>query len=133
MSSGDLSAAVESLGPPSDARSFGLTITQVGGIGWSDTALADGTAASYAAELAQLAAAITAYRYAEGALPSTGDGHSGGKGGNGGSAGGGRGSPKNGLVLVCDCQRRIRVSTAVAALGPILCGVCSTEFGPLPP
>jgi hypothetical protein len=44
------------------------------------------------------------------------------------SADGRKGSPKNGVVLVCDCPRRIRVSSAVAALGPILCGICDTEF-----
>ena len=59
----------------------GHTATQVAGIGWSGTSLGAGTAASYAAELAQLAGAITAYRYAEGPLTSSGDGHSGGPGG----------------------------------------------------
>jgi hypothetical protein len=49
-------------------------VEQVAGIGWSGTSLADGTAAAYAAEVAQLAAAITAYRYAEGSLPSAGGG-----------------------------------------------------------
>ena len=101
---------------------LGLVVTQVAGIGWSGTALAEGTAAVYAAELVQLAAAITAYRYSEGSLPSAGDGDRGGKGGDGeagsGGAGGGRGgSSKNGLVLVCDCPRRIRVSSAAATRG----------------
>jgi len=109
---------------------LGLTVTQVAGIGWSGTALADDTAATYSAELGQLARAITAYRFAEGSLPTPGGGNGGGMDGNGGSAGGGRGSPKNGLVLTCDCRRRIRVSTTVAALGPILCGVCGGEFTP---
>ena len=77
--------------------------------------------------MAKLAGAITAYRYAEGSLPSGGNG---GRGGEGGSSGGGKGSPKNGVVLVCDCQRRIRVSVTVAALGPITCGVCNSEFVP---
>ena len=35
---------------------LGLVVTQVAGIGWSGTALADGTTARYAAELVQLAA-----------------------------------------------------------------------------
>src|SRR5215213_731231 len=34
---------------------LGLTVTQVAGIGWSGTALADDTAATYSAELGQLA------------------------------------------------------------------------------
>lgn len=81
-------------------------------IGWPGTALADGTAA----ELVQLTGAITAYRYAEGSLPSGGNGRRGGQGGAG-CSGGGRGSPRKGVVLLCDCRRRIRVSTTVAALG----------------
>lgn len=109
---------------------LGLVVTQVAGIGWSGTALANGTPVRYAAELIQLTAAVTAYRYAEGSLPSTGDGDRGGKGGGGSGSGAGHGSsPKNGLVLVCDCPRRIRVSSATAAQGPILCGVCDAEFG----
>jgi hypothetical protein len=35
---------------------------------------------------------------------------------------------KNGIVLVCDSPRRIRVSVSVAALGAILCGICDTEI-----
>lgn len=61
---------------------LGLTITQDPDIGWSGTALAPGTADEYAAELAGLAAAITAHRYAEGYLPTTA-----GPGGAGGGQG----------------------------------------------
>lgn len=110
----------------------GLVVTQVAGIGWSGTALADRTSVRYAAELFQLAGAITAYRYAEGALPTIGGGGRGGNGGEGSGAGSGHsGSPKNGLVLVCDCPRRIRASSTVVAQGPIFCGICETEFDPL--
>jgi hypothetical protein len=38
------------------------------------------------------------------------------------------GSHKNGLVQFCDCPRRISVSSAVAAKGPIACGSCYLEF-----
>ena len=74
--------------------------------------------------------AITAYRYAEGSLPSSGDDDRGGKGDNGGSGGGHKRSPKNGVVLVCDYRRRIRVSGTVAAVGRSLWGVCASEFMP---
>jgi hypothetical protein len=57
---------------------LGLTVAQVAGIGWSGTALADDTAATYSAELGQLARAITAYRFAEGSLPTPGGGNRGG-------------------------------------------------------
>lgn len=110
----------------------GLAITQVADIGWSGTALADGTASAYASELVQLAGAITAHRYAEGSLPGSGTGGvagpGGGSGSEGGTKGGGAASPKNGLVLTCDCPRRIRLSAAAAAIGPITCGVCATDF-----
>jgi hypothetical protein len=99
----------------------GLAITRVPRIGWSGTALASGTATEYIAGLTGLAAAITAYRYAEGFNPTGpggGDGE-GGRGGHGGSGGSGN-RPKNGLVLICDCHGRIRVATTVAA--PELCG-----------
>jgi hypothetical protein len=83
----------------------GLAITRVPRIGWSGTALASGTATEYIAGLTGLAAAITAYRYAEGFNPTGpggGDGE-GGRGGHGGSGGSGN-RPKNGLVLICDCH-----------------------------
>lgn len=115
----------------------GLDITQVVDIGWSGTALAERTAAAYATELVQLARAITAYRYAEGSLPGSGSGAApggdngtvGGNGAGGGTTGSGTaGHPKNGLVLMCECPRRIRLSAAAAVIGPIVCGVCSAEF-----
>lgn len=117
---------------------LGLTITQAPGIGWSGTALAPGTATEYAAELTGLAAAITAHRYAEAYLPGGSTGGAGTGAGDGqdddgdqgdeSTAGGRRRPPKNGVVLVCGCPRRIRASASVAELGPILCGVCRAEF-----
>ncbi|HET9873916.1 MAG TPA: hypothetical protein VFP89_15130 [Propionibacteriaceae bacterium] len=110
------------------AEELGLHVTQLTDIGWSGTVLADNTAARYAEELAQLACAITAYRYAEGTLTSPGAGKGGGKAGSGGGGAAGGSSPKNGLVLACECPRRIRASTTVVSAGPILCGVCNSEF-----
>ena len=114
------------------AEELGLTVTQLPSLGWSGTTLAPATVAEYAAELVGLAAAITAYRYAEGYLPGTG------AGGDGQGAGDGQGEdgdddtgtkkPKNGVVLTCSCARKVRASATVAELGPILCGLCRTEF-----
>lgn len=106
---------------------LGLLITVVKGIGWSGTELAPGTAQGYAGEVHGLAAAITAWRYAEGYLPGLG-GDDQDKDGGGEAGAGGRTKPKNGLVLVCACARKIRASVSVAELGPIICGVCASPF-----
>ena len=45
---------------------LGLVITQVHGIGWSGTKLAPRTAADFAQELGELAAALVVYRHPEG-------------------------------------------------------------------
>lgn len=108
---------------------IGLTITQDPPIGWSGTALAPGTAGEYADELDELAAALVGYRYAETEVPAgdSGDGGDEGQDPAGGDSGG-RKRPKNGLVLMCACPRKIRVSVSVADAGPILCGVCRAAF-----
>lgn len=41
----------------------------------------------------------------------------------------GQGS-RNGLVLVCGCDRKIRLAESTAEVGPILCAVCEEEFLP---
>lgn len=75
---------------------LGLVIKQHPQIGWSLTELAPGTSEEYADELEELAAALVAYRYAEGqvpALPGDADGADGATGDAGGGdagAGGGR-------------------------------------------
>ena len=96
------------------AESFGLTIEHDSSIGWSVTTLPDATAASYGREVAELDAAITAYRRAEVAP----------------GAAGGRKSNNNGAAAVCGCGRKIRASLAVLEDGPILCGNCGEEFTP---
>lgn len=114
---------------------LGLIIKQHPQIGWSLTELAPGTREEYVDELEDLAAALVAYRYAEGQVPAlpgdpgAADGATGDAGGGEAGAGGRR--PKNGLVLVCSCPkpRKLRASAAVVELGPILCGVCGAEFG----
>lgn len=42
------------------------------------------------------------------------------------SAPAGRGSSR--LILACQCPRKIQVGKRVAAQGPIICGVCESEF-----
>ncbi len=95
------------------AEEFGLSIEHDRTIGWSTTNLPDATAASYAREVDALNKAITAHRRAEVTV-----------------TGGGRTSSNNGKAAVCDCGRKIRASIAVIDAGPILCGLCGSEFEP---
>jgi len=92
------------------AEGFGLTIEHDPSIGWSVTTVPTSTAASYAAEVAALDAAIVAYRRAE---PATA---------------GGRKSNNNGVSAECSCGRKIRVSRSVLDAGQIICGVCGEPF-----
>lgn len=93
------------------AESFGLTLEHDASIGWSVTTLPPATAAHYGHEIAQLDAAITAYRRAEVS-----------------SGAGGRTSNNNGAAASCSCGRKIRASLAALDAGPIICGLCGEEF-----
>jgi hypothetical protein len=93
------------------AEELGLAVAKTGTIGWSGTTVPDATAALYRAELRRLDAALVAWRH--------GERHAGR---------GGRSSSNNGLAARCECPRRIRVSAAVLAAGPITCGVCGADF-----
>lgn len=93
------------------AESFGLTIEHDARIGWSVTALPERTEAAYADTIAMLHQAITAHRRAEAV-----------------AVGGGRKSNNNGASAECGCARKIRASLTVIEAGPILCGICGTEF-----
>lgn len=110
----------------------GLTITQEKSIGWSGTALPEQTRDAYAAELAELGAALTAWRRSEGMAFVTGGGQEddGESDGDTGDEDQDEKKPKNGYPLVCGCEtpRRIRVAATVAELGPITCGLCDQEF-----
>jgi hypothetical protein len=60
----------------------------------------------------------------------TGDGSGGHDGGGGETPGRGRKSSNNGVAARCQCDppRRIRVAPSVLDAGPVLCGICDTEF-----
>lgn len=42
----------------------------------------------------------------------------------------GQGGSRNGISLVCGCERKLRVTESVAEEGPIICGKCGEEFLP---
>lgn len=94
------------------AQEMGITVTQDGARGWSATTVPAQTADEYAPQLAALTEAITAYRRAEAPTGGTGK------------------TSRNNPAATCGCDpaRRIRVARAVLAAGPILCGICATEF-----
>jgi hypothetical protein len=83
------------------ARELGLDVTQVKPIGWSATTVPDATAAAYAGQLEELAAALVLWRRYE---------HRNGAGPR----------SRNLLAATCGCGRRIRVAKATLAEAPIL-------------
>jgi hypothetical protein len=116
------------------ARELGLDVERAGNLGWSATTVPEGTATGYAAELAALGGVLTAWRRSEHTLTSRGGGTGDGDGqdddGSGEAPGRGRKSNNNGVAARCSCDppRRIRVAASVLDAGPVLCGICDSEF-----
>jgi hypothetical protein len=92
-------------------RELGLDVASVQPIGWSATTVPDTTAAAYAAQLEELAAALVLWRRQTHRIGS--DTRS-----------------RNLLAATCGCGRGIRVAKATLAEGPILCGACAQPFEP---
>ncbi|MGD9527438.1 MAG: hypothetical protein AB7V44_11680 [Pseudonocardia sp.] len=92
------------------ATELGIEVAKDPRIGWSPTTVTPDTREQYAAVIAALGAALRLHRTSE---PTDGAGK----------------AKKPGQpTCVCDCGRRIRVAKSVLAAGPILCGVCGSEF-----
>lgn len=91
------------------AREIGLVCTQSAGDGWAQTQLDDTTRARYTRQVTRLDKAIGGHRVTRMRRRR-------------------RASSNNGTALVCDCGRKVRVAPSIAALGPILCGVCDAAF-----
>ena len=98
------------------AGELGLAVSKHPKLGWSPTALRPETVEAYTPVLANLAAALTAYRHHEPTET---------------TAGGTDGSKPSTVAATCDCPRRIRVAATVLDQGPIICGVCDNEFAPI--
>jgi hypothetical protein len=93
------------------ARELGLEVASVKPIGWSATTVPDTTAAAYAGQLEELAAALVLWRRQDTAsapVPAV----------------------ANLLAATCGCGRRIRVAKATLAQAPILCSRCAQPFHP---
>jgi hypothetical protein len=93
------------------ASELGLDVTCDPATGWSQTTIPDQLAAVYADVLADLAAALVLWRYAEQQLPtSTGS--------------------RNLLACACPCGRKLRVAKQTLEQAPIVCGACDEPFEP---
>ena len=93
------------------ASELGLEVASVQPIGWSATTVPDSTAAAYADQLNELAAALVLWRRQEHRL-GTGP------------------RSRNLLAASCGCGRRIRVAKTTLAEAPILCSRCIQPFQP---
>jgi hypothetical protein len=96
------------------ARELGLDVANLKPIGWSATTVPEQTAAGYAAQLEELAAALVLWRRQE--LHAAGGSRS-----------------RNLLACTCPCGRRLRAARATLSEAPILCGACEQPFEPADP
>lgn len=94
------------------AEELGLSVAYDPQLGWSPTTLTQAAATTYAPAIAVLEAAITGYRRSED------------------SRGRARGGGRNLTACVCRCGRRLRMARSVLAAGPVICGVCDSQFVP---
>jgi hypothetical protein len=94
------------------ARELGLEVTSIKPIGWSATTVPEPTAAAYAGQLEDLAAALVLWRRQEHRI-------------------GAGARSRNLLAATCHCGRRIRVARATLAEAPILCAACQQPFQPV--
>ena len=93
------------------AHELGLEVASVQPIGWSATTVPEQTAAAYAGQLEDLAAALVLWRRHEHRIgPGT--------------------RSRNLLAATCGCGRRIRVAKTTLAEAPILCSLCIQPFHP---
>lgn len=90
---------------------MGIEVSKDTRIGWSPTAVPAATRETYARVVDELGTALRLHRSAE-------------------VVGNGRAKKPGPPACVCECGRRIRVAPSVLEAGPIVCGVCATEFTP---
>jgi hypothetical protein len=93
------------------ARELGLDVATVEPIGWSATTVPETTAAGYAGQLEEFAAALVLWRRQEHHI---------------GSAT----RSRNLLACTCPCGRKLRAARTTLEEAPILCGACAQPFEP---
>jgi len=106
------------------AVEVGLVVSQMAPYGWAETKLGPAALDRYSGEIEGLRRATKIARRF--------DAHKTGVAEPGGAAGSDRGSGSDGrtgrTALACGCGRLMRMSPKVVALGPVVCGVCGSEF-----
>jgi hypothetical protein len=93
------------------ARELGLEVTSVQPVGWTATTVPEPTAAAYASQLEDLAAALVLWRRHKAPF-GTGP------------------RSRNLLACICPCGRRLRAARTTLQEAPILCGACAQPFQP---
>jgi hypothetical protein len=93
------------------AAEVGLDVACDQQTGWSQTTIPDQLAEAYAAELADLVAALGLWRHAEQQTPT-------------------QTSSRNLLACQCPCGRKLRVAKQTLEQAPIVCGACAEPFEP---
>lgn len=110
------------------AIEVGLTVEQMHPYGFAGTAVPPATAQRYAAEIDRLGTAMRIARRVPRSALATGkvDQQLGGEQGEGVAGGE---SPRTKVPPAeCGCGRRLRMAPSVLARGPVICGVCGSEF-----
>jgi uncharacterized protein DUF6884 len=132
------------------AEELGLEVEEMAPYGHARTTMRPQTAARYAAQVEELAAALVLYRVAEAAPQrrrrTTAAGDEDGQGQDDGTRAGedldddqeddderGRRRDYNLVPALCACGRRLRIARSVLAAGPITCGLCGADFEAVEP
>jgi hypothetical protein len=95
------------------AAELGLSTTKDDKLGYSPCTLNADTTGHYQPVIAQLGAALRAYRHPE----PTGEAK-------------GRTSNNNGVTCECECPRKLRLSKTAFEEGPVVCAICTAPFLP---
>lgn len=117
----------------STAREVLLDVETMPPYGMAHTTLTHAAEDRYAATIGHLGEAMRIARQLDRRLRIGAEGEVGVEGGVGGAGrGGGAGAEAGGrsqaTAVACGCGRRMRMAPAVLAAGPVVCGLCGSEF-----
>lgn len=119
------------------ATEVGLTVGQMRPYGWARTAVSPAASERYAGAIAGISEAMRIVRQLESGVQIgsdegvsvQNDGEGRGRDGRGRDGrGGSRDSQARQKPASCGCRRKLRMAPSVLAAGPVLCGLCGSEF-----
>lgn len=114
------------------AEQLGLAVNMVPRLGWARTTLTTRTAEQYKDAIETLAEAMRISRTVDQESGRRRGRDRGSEPGEPASAGNGADRTprtRNGVGAACGCGRRLRIAPTVLAQGPVVCGLCGSEFG----